>query len=78
MGTGCVQLWGEPPTVFRGIQVSNRGSRYAQVCTQFIQGNVRIDPDRLCDWGEKMGVIGGDSKLSTPFSPAVDNLINRL
>ena len=28
------------PTEFREIQVRSGGSSYAQVCTQFIQGNV--------------------------------------
>ena len=27
--------------------------------------------------GEKLGIVGGHFKLSTPLSPAVDNLINR-
>src|SRR5215211_6124441 len=35
---------GESPIVFREIQVRSCGSSYAQVCTQFIQGNVPIDP----------------------------------
>jgi hypothetical protein len=64
---------GASPTVFRGIQVRSRGSSYAQVCTQFIQGNVPIDPDRLCAWDEKIGIFGGRPKLSTWLSPAVDN-----
>jgi hypothetical protein len=39
---------GESPTVFREIQVRSRGSSYAQVCTQFIQGIVPMDPtDRV-------------------------------
>jgi hypothetical protein len=74
-GTYCVKLWGKNPTVFRGIQVRSRGSSYAQVCTQFIQGNIPLDPDRLCAWDEKIGIIGGRAELSTPLSPAVDNLI---
>jgi hypothetical protein len=36
-----------------------------------------MDPDRLCAWGEKIGITGGRRKLSTPLSPAVDNRINR-
>ena len=63
------------PTLFRGMQVRDRGSSYTQVCTQFIQGNVPIDPDGLCLWDEKMGITDGRLELSTPLSPAVDNLI---
>jgi hypothetical protein len=36
-----------------------------------------MDPDRLCAWDEKIGITGGRCRLSTPLSPAVDNLINR-
>jgi hypothetical protein len=68
---------GESPIVFREIQVRSCGSSYAQVCTQFIQGNVPIDPDRLCAWDEKIGIFGGRLELSTWLSPAVDNSINR-
>jgi hypothetical protein len=68
---------GKTPTVFRSIQVRNRGSSYAQVCTQFIQGNTPMDPDRLCVWGEKIGITGGYPGLSTRLSPPVDNFINR-
>ena len=70
-------MW-ENPTVFRGIQVRSRGSSYAQVCTQFIQGDVPLDPGRLSAWDEKTEIFGGRPKLSTRLSPAVDNLINRL
>ena len=58
------------------MQVRNRGSSYAQVCTQFIQGNIPINPDLLCAWDEKIGIIDGYPGLSTPLSPAVDNRIN--
>jgi hypothetical protein len=68
---------GKAPTVFRGIQVCSRGSSYTQVCTQFIQGNVPMDPDRLCVWDEKLGITGGLPELSTSLSPPVDNSINR-
>jgi hypothetical protein len=68
---------GKDPTAFRGIQVRSRGSSYAQVCTQFIQGNVPMDPDRLCAWDEKIRITGGRPELSTPLSPPVDNLRKR-
>jgi hypothetical protein len=69
---------GEKPTVFKGIQVRSRGSSYAQVCAQFIQGDVPIGPDRLCVWDEKKEIFGGRPKLSTWLSPVVDNLIKHL
>jgi hypothetical protein len=68
---------GRNPTVFRGIQVRKRGSSYAQVCTQLIQGNIPIDPDLLGTGDEKTGVTGGRFELSTSLSPAVDNSVNR-
>jgi hypothetical protein len=68
---------GKDPTAFKGIQVRGRGSSYAQVCTQFIQGNIPLDPDRLCAWDEKIGITGGRPELSTWLSPPVDNLRNR-
>ena len=37
---------GESPTVLREIQVRSRGSSYTQVCTQFIQEDIPMDPDR--------------------------------
>jgi hypothetical protein len=67
---------GKDPTVFKGIQVRSRGSSYAQVRTQFIQGNVPMDPDRLCAWDEKIGITGGRRELSTRLSPPVDKLRN--
>jgi len=46
---------GESPTVLREIQVRSRGSSYTQVCTQFIQEDIPMDPDRWCptvrSWG---------------------------
>jgi hypothetical protein len=72
----CKTVGGSPP-VLREIQVRSRGSSYAQVCTQFIQGNVPMDPDRLCAWDEKIGSTGRRLELSTQLSPPVDNLRNR-
>jgi hypothetical protein len=48
------------------------------VCTQFIQGDVPLDPGRLSLWDEETEIFGGRPKLSTWLSPAVDNLINLL
>jgi hypothetical protein len=76
MGICCVKLWGKSHSV-QGNSGKKSRKQLCTVCTQFIQGNVPMDPDRLCAWDEKIGIFGGRLELSTWLSPAVDNSINR-
>jgi len=51
-----------------------------QLCTgvyTIYPGRYPDEPRSIVSEGEKMGITGGRSKLSTLLSPAVDNFINR-